>query len=77
MWLIVFRSMKPIKTLKSARAQLAQGQYENRIVVAGKTNSPSLPPTSTKMADAIESNIRDAEHKSERQQVLSMICHTS
>lgn len=70
MWLIVFRSMKPIKTLKSGAAQLAQGQYENRIVVAGKDELSELAADFNKMADAIESNIRELNDKSERQQVF-------
>jgi len=70
MWLIVFRSMKPIKTLKSGAAQLAQGQYENRIVVAGKDELSELAADFNKMADAIELNIHELNDKAERQQVF-------
>ncbi len=66
MWLIVFRSLKPVGKLKAGASQLAQGNYENRIELSGKDELAELASDFNSMADAIQANIAELNDKSEQ-----------
>lgn len=70
MWLIVFQSFKPIQKLKAGAAELAQGHYENRIVLAGKDELSELAADFNSMAEAINANIGALHETTERQQAF-------
>lgn len=70
MWLLVYRSLKPIEKLKAGAAELARGNYEKRIVIGGKNELTELAADFNGMADAIETTIGEINEKSERQQTF-------
>lgn len=70
MWLFVFRSMKPIKILQAGANKLAQGQYENRILITGKDELSTLASDFNAMAGAIEENIHTLNETAEQKQAF-------
>lgn len=70
MWLIVLRALKPIKGLQAGTNELAAGNYEKRIALAGKDELAALAADFNSMADAIEANIGELHETAQRQQVF-------
>lgn len=70
MWVIVLRSLKPIKTLQASANELAAGQYENRILVQGQDELAVLAADFNSMADAIQAKINELNETAERQQAF-------
>lgn len=70
MWLIVYRAMRPIDRLRAGAAELARGNYENRIGVKGRDELSELADDFNSMADAIEANMDALRDKSDRQQMF-------
>ncbi|MDO4573360.1 MAG: HAMP domain-containing sensor histidine kinase, partial [Clostridia bacterium] len=68
MWLLVYRSLRPIERLRAGAAELAHGQYETRIAIAGRDELAALAADFNAMADAIEANIGALHETSVRQQ---------
>jgi len=72
MWMIVFRSLKPVEKLRAGASELAQGNYENRIEISGKDELAELADDFNMMADAIQTNIAELNDKSEQLQEKSV-----
>ena len=72
MWMIVFRSLKPVEKLRAGASELAQGNYENRIEINGKDELAELADDFNMMADAIQANIAELNDKSEQLQEKSV-----
>jgi signal transduction histidine kinase len=70
MWLIIYRSFKPVKRLQTGANLLAQGHYENRIEITGKDELAALASEFNAMADAIAENIDALHETSERRQAF-------
>lgn len=70
MWLLVYRSLKPIDQLKVGAGELSRGNYANRISMKGKDEFSELAADFNTMADAIEANVDKLYEKSERQQAF-------
>lgn len=70
MWWTVYRSMKPVDTLRAGAAELARGSYETRLTIRGKHELAELAADFNSMADAIEANIDALHERSERQQAF-------
>lgn len=66
MWIIVFRSLKPVEKLKAGASELAQGNYEKRIDAGGRDELAELAADFNSMADAIEANITELNDKTEQ-----------
>ncbi len=70
MWLLVYRSLKPIDGLKVGAGELARGNYGNRILMKGRDEFSELAADFNSMADAIEANVDLLREKTERQQAF-------
>ena len=70
MWVLVFRSMKPIDRLRAGAGELARGNYGNRIHIKVKNELSELAGDFNTMADAIEENVDSLRDRSERQQAF-------
>lgn len=70
MRMLVYRAMKPIDELRAGAAELAHGNYGNRISIRGKDELSELAADFNGMADAIEANIDALREKTERQQAF-------
>ena len=66
MWFIVLKSLKPVEKLKAGASQLAHGNYENRIQLAGKDELAKLASDFNAMAEAIETNMLALHDKTEQ-----------
>ncbi len=70
MWLLVFRSLKPIRTLQESANLLSRGQYENRIAVEGRDELAALARDFNSMADAVEENVGALRETAARRQAF-------
>lgn len=70
MWLLVFRALKPIKTLQAGADRLAHGRYDNRISITGKDEFSELARDFNTMANAIESTVHALNETAERRQAF-------
>lgn len=70
MWLIAFRSLRPIKQLQAGANELTAGNYEKRIKIKGRDELAELADDFNSMANAIETNIGELHETAERQQAF-------
>lgn len=70
LWLVVYRSFKPVRRLQEAASGLARGRYENRIHIKGKDELSALAADFNTMAGAIEAHIETLRETAERQQAF-------
>lgn len=68
MLLAIHYFLKPIRWLKTAASELAQGHYENRIDCSGKDELAELADDFNSMADAIQKSMLELQKKTEQQQ---------
>ncbi len=70
MRMLVYRSLKPIDKLRAGAAELAHGNYGNRISISGRDELSELAADFNGMADAIKANMDALCEKSGRQQAF-------
>ena len=70
MYLIVYRSLLPIKRLQEGANQLSSGKYEERIPVHGHNELSELAADFNSMAEAIENSMQELNERAERQQAF-------
>lgn len=73
---MIWRSLKPLKTLAAGAEHFAWGEYDSRIQINKKNELGELANSFNGMADAIERHITDIEATSEeRRMLLSALSH--
>lgn len=68
MLLAIHYFLKPVRGLKAAASELAQGHYENRIVPSGRDELSELAEDFNSMADAIQTSMEELHKRAVQQQ---------
>lgn len=69
-WIVARNMLRPIESLRRSAADIASGNYRNRIAVRGRDELAALANDFNTMADAVEQHTEALRERNERQQMF-------